>query len=266
MLRTLLVALLVAAGSFGIATALGMNPSTPTDLLLNLGGVERDAALDAELPGTLVVLQHGLWRSAASLGRLERTLRAQGYEVFNESYPSTSGTIEEHARALDAALRAELASRATPPARIAFVGHSLGGLVIRAYLALPGAVEPYAVVFIGTPQRGATLAAARRDLWFFDLLMGRHAARQLAPDDPFFATLQPLRVERVGVLFGAKGDGEGWNPDVPGDDDGTVGVAEVRCESATDTIGLRIGHTRISFARASIRQVLAFLRHGRFEH
>lgn len=261
----LLAFLLAVAVGYGVGFAFGMNPSTPTDWLLNLSSFPHIDEYEAEEPDTLVVLQHGLWRSASSLGRLERALRDHGYDVLNTSYPSTQARIEEHAARLAERLEAHLAERARPPARIAFVGHSMGGLVIRSYLARDDAVEPWAVVFIGTPHRGAVLATKRKGSMWFDLFMGDKSALQLVPGDPLYGSFGPVRAERIGVVVGARGDGEGWNADIPGDDDGTVGAAEARLDAATDTVELAIGHTRISFAAATIRQILAFLRTGHFE-
>ena len=47
-------------------------------------------------------------------------------------------------------------------------------------------------------------------------------------------------------------------------DDGTVRVCEAHCAGETDSVLLPLGHTRIGMADAMIRQVLHFVRHGRF--
>lgn len=244
--------------------AAGMNPSTPFDWVINRWPVPRHEGLRSDpSQRTLVVLQHGLWRSAESLGRLERALEVHGYEVLNFSYPSTEATIQEHAVRLERRLEEHL-SQGAPPDRIAFVGHSMGGLVIRSYLERPSARAAWTCLFIATPQRGARLAERRAELWLFDLLMGRRAARQLIPGDAIYGELGPVPCERIGVIAGARGDGEGWNGDVPGDDDGTVALSEALLTEATDTVVLELGHTRISLADPCIRQVLHFLARGRF--
>jgi pimeloyl-ACP methyl ester carboxylesterase len=260
----LLLVLSIVLAGYAVGLSFGMNPSTPTDWLLNLRSVPHDDELEAEEPQTLVVLQHGLWRSASSLGRLERALLDHGYAVLNFSYPSTRGRVEAHAERLDRELDAWLAARAVRPDRIAFVGHSLGGLVIRRYLARDDAVDAWAVVMVATPQRGAVLAAKRKDVPGFGLLMGDDAALELVPGNPLYDQLGPVTAEHVGVVYGMKGNPDGWNPDIPGDDDGTVGVAEVSLPDADDSVGLRVGHTRISFDGDAIRQILTFLRRGRF--
>jgi len=259
--------LLLAVAAWLGAIALGMNPSVPSDFVLNLWPVAPvDPALVAPAEGRcLVVVQHGLWRSAWAMWRLERALRAHGYDVLNVSYPSTSARIEAHAAALAAAIADHLGRDGGPPPRVAFVGHSLGGLVIRAYLARPGAVAPSACVFIATPHRGAGLVTRWREHLLFRLLMGSQAALQLAADDAFYRTLRPLAGVPVGTVIGGLGDGVGFDRDLPGDDDGTVTVEEAHAADETDSALVPLGHTRIAFYDAGIECVLRFLRRGRFD-
>lgn len=264
--RRVWLGLVVGLATWAVAIALGMNPSVPSDFVLNLWPV---AAVDPQLAApaegrTLVVVQHGLWRSAYAMWRVERALRAHGYEVLNVSYPSTSGHIEAHAAALAEAIDAYLARTPGPRPQVAFVGHSLGGLVIRAYLSRPDAVPAAACVFVATPHRGAQLAARRQGDRLFRLLMGDKAAKQLVPGDPFYAALPRLRGISVGTLVGGKGDGEGFSPSLPGDDDGTVTVAEAHADDETDSLMLPLGHARLGFYDAPIAAILRFLRRGRF--
>ena len=231
---------------------------------MNLGTFPHQKELAASDDGKLrlVVLQHGLWRSAGSLWKLERALRAHGYRVFNRSYPSTTRRIEEHADALGKELGAELAE---PVDEVYFVGHSMGGLVLQAYLRHGDAPEPLASVFLGTPHRGAVLTDLRRDGFLFKLAMGYAASLQLSPGHSF--NQREIRVPgAVGTIIGSAGDAEGFNDDIPGDDDGTVAVGEAHLDGEDDSVTLPLGHTRLSIDDRSIRQVLHFLKHRAFAH
>ncbi len=260
------VVLGVLAG-YGIAVGCGMNPSVPSDAVINLVPIPTvDPKLSTGGEGrVLVVLQHGLWRSAWALWRLERALVAHGYDVLNVSYPSTQAMIETHAAGLAAALHSYLATTPDPKPRVCFVGHSMGGLVVRSYLSRDDAVRATACVFIGTPHRGAQLAAVRSKNWFFTQIMGDQAALQLVPGHPFYASLRRLDEVAVGTIAGGLGDGEGYSTTITGDDDGTVAVSEAMLPEADDHIVLRAGHTMLTLDAAMITQVLAFLRHGRFQ-
>lgn len=260
---------LVAVVGFLIASAFGCaNPSYPTDLLLNLPPAPRDDTLVTERRA-LVVLQHGLWRSSGAMWRLERTLRGHGYDVLNPSYPSTRQSIQSHAARLSLEIEKYLEQKTEPYEEVHYIGHSMGGLVIRAYLATDAALPATSCVFLGTPQRGATLAEVHADKWWFRFLLGTEAARQLRPSDPFQAELAsfgPVPAPRIGVIYGGKGDDEGWDERIPGDDDGTVGVAEAALPEATATKRLRTGHTRLCASKAMIEEVLLFLSDGIFSN
>lgn len=249
-----------------VTVAVGcMNPSLPFDLAINLPSIGHYESLevDPERP-TLVVLQHGLWRSAYSLWRLERALRDHGYEVLNPSYGSTQGMIEEHGRSLGRCLERYLAEREGPAPRLCFIGHSMGGLVIRSYLGQDAARQADLCLFIATPHRGASLVDERKDGFLFRIFMGSKAALQLSPGSEFYDSLAMLSCPEIGVILGSKGDQEGWNQDIPGDDDGTVGVSEAQLPEQTDLCALPLGHTAISYSAVAIEQALYFLGKGEF--
>lgn len=251
--------MLVAA--YGIAVLFGMPMAVPGDIVLNLGGFAHRDDLVAKNDGTrrLVVLQHGLWRSPWSLWKLERALRDHGYATCAPGYPSTAGTIEQHAARLRQNVDAFVAANG-PFDAIAFVGHSMGGLVIEQMLRGEGAPQPYACVYLAVPHRGAILADLRKHWWLFRLVMGSGAAFELSPGDPLHERSIPF-LDRSGALVGRK---ENDNSSIPGDDDGTVAVREASLPGAADQLVLPFGHTAITTADATIEQVLAFLRDGRF--
>mgnify|MGYP002624291391 FL=1 len=259
-LRRLGFALLGCALAFGVGTLLGAPVAWPFDVVVNFGAPVEAPDLRAPDDGRVrvVVLQHGLFRTRRSLDRLERTLRANGYEVLNPGYPSTQARIEAHAERLAAAIARRVA--AGPVDEFSFVGHSMGGLVIQEYLRRPDAQEPAACVYLATPHRGALLADARRHWFLFRLAMGSEAAVQLATTDAFHAQPIPFGA-RSGTIIGDVGDGNG---SIPGRDDGTVGVDEATFAGAAASCTVPYGHTRITLMPAVHRQVLHFLRHRAF--
>ncbi len=255
----------LAAGYLLLLAGGCMNPSTPFDVVINLGPVGTYDALKANpAKPKLAVLQHGICRSGWSLWRLERALEAHGYEVLNPSYGSTQQTIEEHAATLERQIESHLATREGAEPELVFIGHSMGGLVIREYLTRKNAREASACVFIATPHRGAALAAKRKELFVFKLFMGTKASLQLERGHDFYQGLGPVPSRRIGCIFGGAGDAEGWNDDIPGDDDGTVGTEEAQLPEQTDSIRLELGHTRIAISEATIECVLQFLKTGKF--
>jgi len=248
------------------AVLCGMEPALAFDWAINLGDVPLDPALCAPVDGVrrLVVLQHGLWRTPLSLGRLERALLAHGYEVLDPGYPSRACTLQEASALLAATIEAYLARDAAgtqaAPLQIAFVGHSMGGLVVQEYLRRPDAKTPFACVYVAVPHRGAMLCDLRKNWWPFPLLLGDRAALQLSPGDAFHRQAIP-HVAQSGAIVGDVGDG---NDAIPGHDDGTVAVDEATLSGAADVVRVPLGHTAIAGSALTVRQVLAFLRHGHF--
>lgn len=120
-----------------------------------------------------VLLVHGLARSRDSLRRLSRGLSEAGYEVISVSYPSTRGTLDQHADQL-----ALILERMREVTTVSFVTHSLGALIVRAALtgqrwqARSETLRLGRVLMIFPPSRGAAIAAKWQDRQIARLVMG----------------------------------------------------------------------------------------------
>jgi len=232
----------------------------PFDFIWNLGPVVD--APDLRVPDDgkvrVVFLQHGMWRTSMALDRIERTLRHHGYEVINTGYPSNSDYLAAHAKRLRDVVETRFARGKVD--EVSFIGHSMGGVVIHEYLRRTDSQKPKACIYIATPQRGAILAGKRRNWFLYEIVMGTKAARQLAMTDPIHK-LPILYGDRSGAIIGDVGEG---NVDIPGHDDGTVGVSEATFDGVSDNILVPYGHTRIVVMDEVLRQILHFLGRGGF--
>ena len=207
----------------------------------------------------LVLLLHGLGRTKGSLAGLAAALGGAGYEVAALSYPSTRRGIAGHADRLVRLLDGLEDTRS-----LSFVTHSLGAMVVRAALARPAEwrrrIEVNAVLMIGPPSRGSVLAARLARLpplaWLAGAsvrdLAGGAAAKLPAPPVPF------------AVIAGGRGTATGYNPLLPGDDDGVLAVAETRLDGARDFLVVNQIHTFLANHPETIAAALAFLRYHRF--
>jgi len=175
----------------------------------------------------LVVLLHGWGRSRHMFDELSSALTEAGYEVARLSYPSTRQDLAQHAGDL-----AGLLGRLDGSKRVSFVTHSLGAMVLRRMLAeapaFSNGITLERAVLIAPPSQGAELARRLEGFPIFDWL-GGPVGRELTP---VAAETLPAPSIPFMVVAGARGTAEGWNPLIPGDDDGVVGLAEARLPGA----------------------------------
>lgn len=213
--------------------------------------------------GEAVVLVHGLGRTQGSMMILGQRLRWAGYDVHIVDYPSLEGTISDHV----ALLAEEVAECCAGRSPLHLVGHSLGGIVIRRYLAETETPGLGRVVLLAPPNQGSQLADWVRDLTLGEVtggdMLGPTGSR-LGPDSTDIpASLSPPDYE-LGIITGDRSLNPIGSLLIPGPDDGFVGVDEARIEGVP-TLVLPRSHTFIMNSRHTADAVIHFIRTGRFE-
>jgi hypothetical protein len=187
--------------------------------------------------GNVVIVLHGLLRSRGHLQGLCDYLESKGgYYVINFGYASSRGEVADHAAAL-----AGIVAQCRDAKEIYFVGHSLGNIVLRQYITDALAAAPdkkldpriRRVVMLGPPNNGAELATRFADQTLFQIVWGK-SGQQLAEDWKKLQTKLSTPPCEFGIIAGARGTAEGYNPLVSGDDDGVVAVAETKLPGAAD--------------------------------
>lgn len=130
---------------------------------------------------TGVVLVPGYLCNRAVWNPWLRRLRDEGVPAIALTLEPPFAAVEDHVAALDAAIR-QLAERTGRPPLV--VGHSMGGLVARAWLRrAAGAVPVAGVVTVGTPHHGTWLARWGHSACVRDMRPGSAWLRQLAADE-----------------------------------------------------------------------------------
>jgi len=207
----------------------------------------------------VVYLLHGLGRSKFAMWVLASRLEDAGFSVNNIGYPSINKTPQEILKNISEQINSSLPEKGQT---VHFVGHSLGGLLIRAYLEKTNIRNLGKVVLIGTPNRGTTLVDNYKDSWWMQML--GPAALSLSTDGNSFPNSIAKPYYPVGIIAGIYGDND--NEDVlPGEDDGLVPLESTKIDGMTDFISIESSHYMMRYSREVADQTILFLRHGRFK-
>jgi len=208
-----------------------------------------------------VVLLHGLIRSRDCMEPLGEYLAEKGeYEIINVSYPSTQANVDQHAASL-----AKVLQNLEGIDEVNFVAHSLGNLVVRAWLHehYQAAESPFKLgrfVMLGPPNHGAQLARKFKQNRLFSVITGP-SGKQLGEDWDKLASHLGTPCCEFGILAGAAVIP---NPLVEGIDDGIVGVNETKLPGAADFRVLPSHHGDIRNCDVVGDLTLKFLQEGCF--
>lgn len=206
----------------------------------------------------IVVLLHGLGRSEAAMSWLARRLEEGGYRAVPIGYRSLQKTPKEILE--DVAKQIDHCCIGKSP-NLHFVGHSLGGLLIRAYLSRNEPANRGHVVLIGTPNAGTAVVDTLQDRWWFPVL--GPTARLLGTKDNSFPNSIGPPDYPLGVIAGRK-TGIYNETLLPGSDDGLVSIESTKINGMTDFVVVESGHFSLRHDEAVARHVLSFLKTGRF--
>ena len=206
-----------------------------------------------------LILLHGLGRTPRAMACLRAPLESAGYTVHNLGYPSRDADIPTLARQIAQALDDLGLSR--PPVHA--VTHSMGGILLRQLVA-DQRLHVARAVMLSPPNHGSAVIDHLRRTPGFGAIMGP-AALQLGTE----AASVPNQLGKAGFPVGIIAGTRSYNPLfshwIAGPDDGKVSVESARLDGMHDFISLPVNHTNMMCKPAVQAQVLAFLRHGRFD-
>jgi len=143
-----------------------------------------------------------------------------------------------------------------------FVGHSLGGLMIRAYLEDTKVKNLGRVVLIGTPNKGTTLIDSYQDTWWMQ--MAGPTALSLSTNEESFPNSIADPYYPVGIIAGIS-EGNNNEDTLPGKDDGLVPLESTKINGMTDMIIVESSHWMLRYDHDVASQTVEFLRYARFK-
>jgi len=218
-------------------------------------------AAEAAPRGEAVVLLHGLGRSERAMRPLADDLVGAGFIVCNVGYPSRSAPPDALVAAIADKIDACELGSAT---RLHFVGHSLGGILTRAYLADVHPANLGRVVMLAPPNHGSEYVDMFDDSALFRWLLGPTGAA-LGTGATALPQRLPAPSYEIGVIAGT------WSMNpfarwvLDGEHDGLVSVASTRLDGMTDFLTVAHSHTFIMRADDVSEAIVHFLGSGRFK-
>jgi len=136
------------------------------------------------------------------------------------------------------------------------IGHSLGGILIRAALEnLPDSTRlPSRVFLLGSPVRASRLAYALRNNPLFRLSTGE--CGQILASETAMQKIAPLAVPTTGI-FGRRGIASKHGPFGGEANDGVVALSEITADWIDEEVHLPVIHTLLPSSRAVAEAILS---------
>jgi len=204
-----------------------------------------------------VVLVHGFLRSGSNMRYLALKLEQHGYRVLVPTLPTTFRSIRECSEYLARVLEGHIHGGGVTH----FVGHSMGGLVIRDYLSRHEIEGLGRVVLIATPSGGSPYANLMLGVPFSQQIF--ESLLDLANPGPDIGLPRNVPAPDVGIIIGTQ-------PDVvrrfllPGEHDGVVTAESVRSIAASGEMLIPASHRQIHWRADTAGAIVSFLETGEF--
>lgn len=214
-------------------------------------------------PFTLLI--HGLHMSGLYMRPLAKKLNQAGFSTHTPSYRSLTKSISDHSNLLN-----DWLTKNHPIDQpINLVGHSLGGLVIRHFLASFGMTwQIHRCVTLGTPHQGSICANYANRLFpplvkkAYPLALDGHCVP--LPDNIELGIIAGNRPVGLGIpILSYHNKKHHLGPDAR-QHDGTVYLSETYLPSAKEHLILPVSHTGLITDETVAHQVIYFLKHGEF--
>lgn len=205
-----------------------------------------------------VVLVHGYGRKPSTMSDIAKYLEQRGYQTYMLGYPSykrdIDGIEKEFQKQVD-----EVLLGVTD--RVHFVGHSMGGLVVRNYLGKNKIPNLGNVVLLGTPNRGTPVVDHLKESWWF--WYAGPAAPKLSSKGSDFLNSLPAPTYKLGIIAGLVSN-DRTKEIFSEANDGIVTCESAKVIGMTDFVALPVNHHYLKHDTKALEQIFNFLKNVKF--
>lgn len=205
----------------------------------------------------ITILSHGFNKTREDMLFLSEGLKAHGIKNIVVNLPTTFKTLNE---CLDS-FHIQIYDIVKEYRTINFVGHSMGGLIIRSYINKHQLDNVYRCIFIATPHLGSELAAISALIPFYRKIF--KPINNLQPSKENKYLLNNKNIE-IGIIIGSKNNTVFGNIFLSKKSDGRVEPFSAISDDAKETIILPYGHKEIHHKEKTLEMVMNFILNGIF--
>jgi pimeloyl-ACP methyl ester carboxylesterase len=220
---------------------------------------DRPASANATQDG--VVLLHGISRTTRSFRKMQTALEGSGFATLNQDYASRRKALEALAEDIHPSIQrfADGIDGA-----VHFVGHSMGGLLARVYIARYRPKRLGRVVMLGTPNSGSEIADRLKHIGAYRAWFGPAGQQLVTQRDATIAAMFPPVDYPVGIIAGNRSVDPIMSTFLPKPHDGRVSVENTRLDGMADHIIVGTSHPWLIRNGRAIEQTITFVRDGSF--
>jgi pimeloyl-ACP methyl ester carboxylesterase len=192
---------------------------------------------------------------------MQTAIKASGFSTLNLGYASRRKPLESLAEDIHPPIQRFVDNVEGP---IHFVGHSMGGLLSRVYLAKYRPKRLGRVVMLGTPNGGSEIADRLSNMTVYRAYFGPAGQQLTTRRDAATRAILPAIDYPVGIIAGNRSIDPILSALLPRPNDGRVSVENTKLSGMTDHIVVSASHTWLARNQSAIDQTIAFLKEGKF--